>query len=177
MRIFILCMFFSSSLFAQQFMCKDGEIRFFSDAPIEDIQAINQQAMAVIDLQSGGFAFKVNIKDFVFPNSLMQEHFNESYLESDQFPHSTFTGLIENFGDVSQKNTIEVSGELVIHGISQKTKLQATIQEIGNSLHITSVFDVVLNDYDIDIPKIMMYKIAEVIEVSVDMKLQKRSNE
>ena len=72
-------MFFSSSLFAQQFMCKDGEIRFFSDAPIEDIQAINQQAMAVIDLQSGGFAFKVNIKDFVFPNSLMQEHFNESY--------------------------------------------------------------------------------------------------
>ena len=78
---------------------------------------------------------------------------------------------------MSAKNTIEVSGELVIHGISQQTKLQATIQEIGNSLHITSVFDVVLSDYDIDIPKIMMYKIAEVIEVSVDMKLQKRSNE
>lgn len=177
MRILIICLFFSSPLFAQQYLTKNGEIRFFSDAPIEDIQAVNQTAMAIIDLESGEFAFKVKIKDFIFPNSLMQEHFNESYLESDKFPYSTFSGSIDKLTDISQKNTLEVSGDLVIHGIRQKTNLQATIQDLDNSLYITSEFDVVLDDFDVDIPKIMMYKIAEVIQVSVDMKLQIRSNE
>ncbi len=177
MRTLILWLIFSSPLFAQQYLTKNGEVRFFSKALIEDIQAVNEKAMAVIDLDSGEFAFKIGISDFVFPNSLMQEHFNESYLESHKYPHSTFTGTIEKVNDMSQKNDLTVRGNLIIHGISQEVTLPATMQQKEEGLHITSSFFVALEDYDIDIPKIMMYKIAEEIEVTVDITLQKRNNE
>lgn len=177
MRNIILLLFISTSIYGQQFMSKKGEIRFFSEAPIENIQAVNNQAMGIIDLKQGEFAFKVSIADFVFPNSLMQEHFNESYLESDKYPYSTFTGKIEPLININQENIIDVVGSLTIHGIQKAVKLQSSIQQTGDDIQISSEFEVVLNDFDIDIPKIMMYKIAEVIQVTVTMNLQKIDNE
>ena len=109
----------------------------------------------------------------------MQEHFNESYLESEKYPISTFTGVIDNFSDLdlSTKQNLVVNGSLSMHGISKDAQIKATAQMINDELHISSTFYVALEDYDIDIPKIMMYKIAEVIQVVVDMKLQNRTDE
>jgi hypothetical protein len=179
MRLILICLLFSTQLIAQQYYSKKGQVSFFSEAPIENIEAVNKDVSAIIDSQSGGFAFRLKIQDFTFPNSLMQEHFNESYLESDKYPLSTFTGSIADISklDLSSRQTLTVKGSLSIHGITQETEMVAYAQIINGELHISSTFDVVLEDYDIDIPKIMMYKIAEVIKVAVDIKLQNRYNE
>jgi hypothetical protein len=179
MRLILICLLFSTQLIAQQYYSKKGQVSFFSEAPIENIEAVNKDVSAIIDSQSGGFAFRLKIQDFTFPNSLMQEHFNESYLESDKYPLSTFTGSIADISklDLSSRQTLTVKGSLSIHGITQETEMVAYAQIINGELHISSIFDVVLEDYDIDIPKIMMYKIAEVIKVAVDIKLQNRYNE
>jgi hypothetical protein len=179
MRLILICLLFSTQLIAQQYYSKKGQVSFFSEAPIENIEAVNKDLSAIVDSQSGGFAFRLKIQDFTFPNSLMQEHFNESYLESDKYPLSTFTGSIADISklDLSSRQTLTVKGSLSIHGITQETEMVAYAQIINGELHISSIFDVVLEDYDIDIPKIMMYKIAEVIKVAVDIKLQNRYNE
>ena len=179
MRLILICLLFSTQLIAQQYYSKKGQVSFFSEAPIENIEAVNKDVSAIIDSQSGGFAFRLKIQDFTFTNSLMQEHFNESYLESDKYPLSTFTGSIADISklDLSSRQTLTVKGSLSIHGITQETEMVAYAQIINGELHISSIFDVVLEDYDIDIPKIMMYKIAEVIKVAVDIKLQNRYNE
>ena len=96
MRLILIFLLFSTHLLAQQFYTNKGKISFFSEAPLEDISAVNENVSAIIDSQTGGFAFRVKIVDFSFPNSLMQEHFNESYLESDKYPLSTFTCKIFN---------------------------------------------------------------------------------
>jgi hypothetical protein len=179
MRLILICLLFSTQLIAQQYYSKKGQVSFFSEAPIENIEAVNKDLSAIVDSQSGGFAFRLKIQDFTFPSSLMQEHFNESYLESDKYPLSTFTGSIADISklDLSSRQTLTVKGSLSIHGITQETEMVAYAQIINGELHISSTFDVVLEDYDIDIPKIMMYKIAEVIKVAVDIKLQNRYNE
>ena len=179
MRLILICLLFSTQLIAQQYYTNRGKVSFFSEAPIENISAINEDVSAIVDSQTGGFAFRLKIEDFTFPNSLMQEHFNESYLESEKYPLSTFTGVIDNFSDLdlSVMQNLVVNGSLSMHGISKDAQMKATAQMINDELHISSTFDVVLEDYDIDIPKIMMYKIAEVIQVVVDMKLQNRSYE
>ena len=179
MRLILICLLFSTQLIAQQYYSKKGQVSFFSEAPIENIEAVNKDVSAIIDSQSGGFAFRLKIQDFTFPNSLMQEHFNESYLESDKYPLSTFTGSIADISklDLSSRQTLTVKGSLSIHGITQEAEMVAYAQIINGELHISSTFDVVLEDYDIDIPKIMMYKIADVIKVAVDIKLQNRYNE
>ena len=179
MRLILICLLFSTQLIAQQYYSKKGQVSFFSEAPIENIEAVNKDVSAIVDSQSGGFAFRLKIQDFTFPSSLMQEHFNESYLESDKYPLSTFTGSIADISklDLSSRQTLTVKGSLSIHDITQETEMVAYAQIINGELHISSTFDVVLEDYDIDIPKIMMYKIAEVIKVAVDIKLQNRYNE
>ena len=179
MRLILICLLFSTQLIAQQYYTNNGKVSFFSEAPIENISAINEDVSAIVDSQTGGFAFRLKIDDFTFPNSLMQEHFNESYLESEKYPLSTFTGVIDNFSnlDLSTKQNLKVYGSLSMHGISKDAQMKATAQMIKDELHISSTFDVNLEDYDINIPKIMMYKIADVIQVVVDMKLQNRIDE
>ena len=179
MRLILVCFLFSTHIFAQQYIGKEGVVSFFSATPIEDIQAVNKNAAGVIDAQSGSFAFQIKIEDFVFPNSLMQEHFNESYMESEKFPNSTFTGVISDVSalDLSKEQSIDVSGNFLLHGINRQMNMTATLSLKDEKLNISSQFDIVLDDFNIDIPNIMMYKIAEVINVNIEMNLQKLSNE
>jgi polyisoprenoid-binding protein YceI len=100
-------------------------------------------------------------------------------MESEKFPNSTFTGVISDVSalDLSKEQTIDVSGNFLLHGINRPMNMTATVSLKDEKLNISSQFDIVLDDFNIDIPKIMMYKIAEVINVNIKMNLQKLSNE
>mgnify|MGYP001244827819 CR=1 FL=1 len=156
------------SLNAQQYIGSDGEITFFSEAPLENISAINKKVSAVYDNDTKDIVFQLFIKDFIFPKALMQEHFNENYLESDIYPKSTFTGkVISNNTDNSL-----VEGNLTIHGKTNKITVSGTLKDENNKFNISAKFIIKLKDYDIDIPKIIMYKLAEEIEVTVNIELK-----
>ena len=164
----IVFLFSTMQLFAQQYMANNGEISFFSNAPMEDISAQNNKVSAVYDSDTKALVFQLKIIDFVFPNSLMQEHFNENYLESDIYPKSTFSGKV-----IAQdlKNAI-VKGDLTIHGKTNKIKVEGNLNQENNTVNISSNFTVMLEDYDIKIPKLVMFKIAEMIDVKVTIELK-----
>ena len=168
-RIIIIILLISSiNLQAQKFIGKNGEISFFSEAPMEDIKAINNKVSAVYDSETKQLVFQLDVKDFIFPKSLMQEHFNENYLESDIYPKSIFSGKV-----ISQdgKNAI-VEGNLTIHGKTKKIKVEGILQQEKNTVNISAEFIVELEDYDVKIPTILIYKIAEEIEVKVNIELK-----
>jgi polyisoprenoid-binding protein YceI len=152
---------------AQIFTGKNGEINFFSETPIEDISAVNNKVSAVFDGSTNDLVFQLNITDFKFPIALMQEHFNENYLESDLYPKSNFIGRVVNIMD----EQATVSGDLTIHGITNSIDVVGSFIKSKNSVLINSQFIVKLKDYNIKIPKIVMYKIAEEIEVKVNIEL------
>ena len=165
--IFLVLLCFNAS--AQKFLSKNGIISFFSEAPMEDIFAVNEKVSAIYDIKNKDIIFQLRISDFIFPKPLMQEHFNENYLESDIFPKSTFIGKVISFnGDLTT-----VEGELTMHGKTNKIKVDGKIELAQNKVIISTVFSVKLEDYDIDIPSIVMYKIAEEIEIKVNIELYK----
>ena len=167
--ILLLLICFSAN--AQQYLAKDGTITFFSKAPVEDISAINNKVSAVYDAKTKALVFQLNITDFIFPKSLMQTHFNENYLESDIYPKSTFVGKV-----TENKNGIaNVEGKLTIHGETNFINVVGNLLVHENTVYISAVkFIVKLEDYKIKIPRIVMYNIAEQIEVKVNIKLQKQ---
>mgnify|MGYP003975198315 CR=1 FL=1 len=175
MRFILLFLLCSLQLSAQQYLSKEGYVRFFSEAPMENIEAENHQVAGVIDLRSGEFAFRLKIEDFQFENALMQEHFNENYLESDLYPLSTFTGMIEGLGDLdlSYQQEVEVTGEMLMHGVKHILTLNSTVSLKAEKLKLTADFPIRLADYQIDIPKLVFYNIAEVLDVSIQMSLSK----
>lgn len=161
----------SFSVSAQKLFTRAGEITFHSDAPMEKIEAVNNTVTSVLDTETNKLQFAALIKAFQFEKALMQEHFNENYLESTKYPKATFTGEITD-GDVSWKQQdgvyeVTVSGELTMHGISQKVEAPATLTIKNGKVSATSTFVVAVADYGIEIPKVVAEKIAKEVEIRV----------
>ena len=163
--------------FAQgKYFTRTGHISFFSEAALENIDAHNHQGTCILDSESGALALSVLIKGFEFEKALMQEHFNENYLESHKFPKSTFKGKIVNLDDVNFKDNgkydVEVQGELTIHGETNTVSSAGILEVADNTINATASFPVTVNDYKIKIPKTVIDNIAKVVEVKVALKLE-----
>jgi hypothetical protein len=163
---------------AQKYITKNGNIKFYSETPLETIEATNNQVNAALDTQTGDIVFKVLIKSFRFEKALMQEHFNENYLESDKFPNSTLKGVVTNFSDIdfAKEGTYDamIDGDLTIHGVTNKISEKGVFTVLpGDKIQGDCKFMVKPADYDIKIPKAVVNNIAETIEVTVDIELSK----
>ena len=169
-KILPLLFFFCFDCYSQQYIANDGEITFFSYAPIEDIKAVNKKVSAAFDISNNDIVFQLYISDFNFRKKLMQTHFNENYLESDIFPKANFVGKVFALED----DSAIVRGLLTIHGVSNEIEANGMFIKNNNSIKISSEFNVKLEDYNVSIPTIVMYKIAEEILVNVVIKLNSK---
>lgn len=171
-----IALLFCSSLFAQKYFTKQGEISFFSDAAMEKIEAHNKRATAIVDTETGDVQFAVLVKNFLFEKALMQEHFNENYMESDKYPKATFRGKILDQEGVDFSTpgtfTVKVNGTMEIHGVEQEVSAPATFIVAENAVDATSTFVIACADYGIKIPGVVADNIAKEIEIKVDVSLQ-----
>lgn len=167
--IFVIMDFYAS---AQKVYTKNGGVSFFSKAPLENISAENNQVMSVLNQQTGDLQFSVIIKSFKFKKALMEEHFNENYLESNKYPKASFKGVIADINKVDFLKDgvypVTVSGELNMHGISNKVSASGTIAIKNGTANGSSKFNIKLADYNIAIPKLVKDNISETIEISVN---------
>ncbi len=175
--ILIIGLFLFHSLgFAQQYASTKSKVTFFSEALIEDITATNDKSRSVIDTSTGKIAFSIPIKDFKFRKSLMQEHFNDKYLESDKFPRSTFSANLIDFENGKNYEGIIAEGDFEIHGVKKKVQIPGSIEYKGGKMIIHSVFTILIADYDIKIPRLMFQNIAEEIEITIDFEYDTNEN-
>lgn len=160
---------------AQKYITKNGHIFFHSEAPLETIEAHNKQVNAALDASTGDFVFKVLMNAFIFEKALMQEHFNENYVESEKFPNGTFKGKIVNLSEIDfskpGKYPATVAGELTIHGVLNKVEETGTLEISKDLVQASSKFMLKIADYNISIPGAVAGKIAQEVEINVDLKL------
>ena len=165
--------FLSSGYSQEKYLAKNGHIWFYGQTPLEEIEAHNYEAASVITPSTGDIVFQLLIKSFKFKRALMEEHFNENYIESSKYPKSDFKGKITNLKDVdftrngTYKATVE--GNLTIHNKTNKIKQTGTIEVKDGKIFVKTKFSVVPQDYDIEIPNAVRDKIAKSMDVNVDM--------
>lgn len=153
-----------------RYLTRTGHIKFYSHAPLEDIEANNNKVLSIVDLSKGQVAVDLLIKAFEFEKKLMQEHFNENYMESDKYPKSTFKGDfnvpdgLKSMDDGTYE--VDVDGELTIHGVKQPLRTKATLKVANGNLTGALSFNVRVKDYKIKIPKVVVRNIAEEVEVT-----------
>lgn len=171
--LFILVMLFAfkQCATAQKYFTKNGSISIFSKAPLEDISADNNQVMSVLNTTNGELQFSVLVKSFHFKKALMEEHFNSDYLESDQFPKSSFKGAINDIARVSFANdgtyNVTVSGDLTMHGITKKISAPGKVIIKEGKITGNASFKILLADYNISIPKLAKDNISPTIAITV----------
>lgn len=156
-----------------KYMTQKGVVSFFSSSIIEDIEAHTEQAGAVIDLQTRQLALAIPIRSFQFKRTLMQEHFNENYMDSDKYPKSTFKGHINDLDlDAFLKGgpqRVTVEGDLTIHGVTKHVTVPGALELNKGSLLVNAYFSVAPADYGIEIPLLVRENIAKVVGIKVVM--------
>jgi polyisoprenoid-binding protein YceI len=170
--VLIALSFLFTSLSAQKLVSKNSHIWFYSHTPVEDIEAHNRQAVSILDPSTGELVFNLLVKSFEFKIALMQEHFNENYMESDKYPKAAFKGKITNNASVDYKKDgtylAEVSGDLTIRNVTKPVTSKGTITVKGGTVTAMAEFYVKPADYDITIPAVVENKIAKEVKVTVD---------
>jgi polyisoprenoid-binding protein YceI len=173
----LLLFLFSAIAFSGQaqekYICKNGQISFYGQTPMETIDAVNQQASGVIDTKTGDVVVSAMVKSFSFKIALMEEHFNENYIESSKFPKATFKGKITNLNAIQFSKPgnykAQIEGDLTIKGKVQKMKTEANIEVKAGKLTVKSKFKITPEDHGIEIPSVVRDKIAKQMDVSLDM--------
>lgn len=153
---------------------KSGIVKFFSNSPLEKIEAVNSQTTCKLSDKSGQLGFLMLIKGFKFDNSLMQDHFNENYMESSKFPKADFKGVVTNIASVNFTKDgnypVTVDGSLTIHGVTKKITEKGFVEIKGGKVSLKSTFGVKIKEYGIT-GKYIGEKIANEVEVTVACKL------
>ncbi|WP_239985795.1 MULTISPECIES: YceI family protein [Arenibacter] len=154
-----------------KFLTKDGYVSFFSHSVVEDIKADNNQVLSIVDSDTGEIAIQLLMRSFMFKKALMQEHFNENYVESYKYPKATFTGKIMKFNELDElKGETEIVGTLNVHGRDKEISTKVNVEIIKDEIILKGDFSVEVADFDIKIPAIVENNIAKTIKVNFELR-------
>lgn len=153
-----------------KFLTKEGYVSFFSHSLVEDIKADNNQVLSVIDTVTGKIAIQMLMRSFMFKKALMQEHFNENYVESYKYPKATFSGEISNFSGLNVENDeTEIIGILTLHGEEKEIRTKVNVKIHEDGILLKGDFNVDVADFKIKIPSIVANNIAKTIKVTFEL--------
>ena len=149
---------------------KSGVIKFFSSTPLEKIEGVNSQVTSMLNDKNGQFVFLLLQKGFKFDNSLMEDHYNENYMESTKFPKADFKGTVTNIATVNFAKdgvyTVTVDANLTIHGVTKKIIQTGTIEVKAGKVTAKSIFKIKIQEFGIK-GKYIGDKIANEVETTV----------
>ncbi len=170
----------TTALFAQKYMTRTARVTFNATAEgsPEKIEAINNEAANIFDGKTGDVVFQMPIKSFKFERALMQEHFNENYMESDKYPKAEFKGAFADLSgiDLNKDGTYDtkVAGLLTIHGVTNEVKLPSSVQVKGGNVILKAKFVVKLADYKVAVPGVVADKVAKEAKITIESSLTKK---
>lgn len=177
--LFAISVLSLNSIFAQKtyYSTKSGSAFFDAGTGLEDITATNKLTTVIMDPSTGKMNFLMNIKGFEFKSQLMQDHFNENYMESDKYPTSSFKGTISNISKVNFSKDgnypVTVTGTLEIHGVKNEVTANGTIKIKGETVEASSDFNIQLEDYKIPVPSVVGEKLSKTVKIKINASLSK----
>jgi polyisoprenoid-binding protein YceI len=174
--LFLVLVVLSSPASAQRFFTKGGTIYFNASGPSEVIEATNKTATCVMDVQSGAIQFAVMMKGFLFEKALMEEHFNENYVESSKFPKAEFKGEFTNKAAINfgKDGTYpaHVKGKLTLHGVTKEIETDGSVTIKDGKPQISAEFKLILIDYGVEIPSLVSDKVSKEAKIKVNCSLE-----
>lgn len=163
-----------TAMSAQIYMAKNCEISLFSASPLENIEATNKAAKPILNTATNDIQVKIAMTAFSFHSPLMQEHFNENYVESEKYPNCIFKGKINESIDWKKdgEHKVTVTGTISLHGVDKEQKLEGTVKIKGQEITINSAFKIHIADYKIEVPSLYVKNIAEDVDIKLNSVLE-----
>jgi hypothetical protein len=170
--ISMVCLVFSTIAFSQKMITRSGEIKFDAtvSGALDSVIGTSNTVSSIFDKTTGDFVVQGLVKSFKFKSPLMEEHFNENYMESDKLPKTSFKGKVVGYD--GKTGTYDVEGDLTIHGVTNKVKTKVTISNNGGKLALAASFVVKLSDYKLDVPTMAKKTLSETAKILIKLELE-----
>jgi acetamidase/formamidase len=182
LSLLLLATLIITTSFGQKFYTKNGNLKFDATSATspEQVDAINRQVICVLDTKTGAIQFSVLMKGFQFEKALMEEHFNENYVESSKYPKAEFKGTITNNTTINYLKDgaypVTVKGKLLMHGESRDVETTGKITVTAGKISATANFNVALADYKIAIPGLVADKVSPTARITMSCPLEGLNN-
>jgi hypothetical protein len=172
--IIVVALLIGGVTYSQKMITRAGEIKFDATVPgaLDEVIGNNTTVSSLFDKTSGELVVQGMVKSFKFKSPLMEEHFNENYMESDKLPKTSFKGKV--IGYEGKAGSYDVEGELTIHGVANKVKTKMSVANEGGKVLISGSFTVKLADYKIDVPALAKKTLAETAKISIKLPLENK---
>jgi polyisoprenoid-binding protein YceI len=172
--IIAVVLLMSGMVFSQKMLTRSGEIKFDATVPgaTDLVYATNSTVSSIFDKSTGDLVVQAMVKSFKFKMPLMEEHFNENYMESDKLPKANFKGKVLNYD--SKSGSYDVEGDLTIHGVTNKVKTKMSFANEGSKLTISGAFTVKLSDYKLAVPALAKKTLSETAKITLKLPLENK---
>lgn len=172
--ILIMALLIGGVMFSQKMITRAGEIKFDATVPgaMDEVIGTNKTVSSLFDKTTGELVVQAMVKSFKFKSPLMEEHFNENYMDSDKLPKATFKGKVLNYD--AKTGTYDVEGDLTIHGVTNKVKTKMVISNDGQKLVLSATFTIKLSDYKLDVPALAKKTLAETAKITLKLPMENK---
>jgi hypothetical protein len=157
---------------APEFIERQGKITFFSYTPVENIQATSNQALSIFNADSKQVVLEILMRTFTFKKSLMYEHFNESYIESDLYPKALLNATVVDFDPGLESQTRIIKGNFTLRDITKPIEFKTKITKANGGYQFEGELEVKIDDHEIKVPKVLSANIAKTIQVSFNFQFE-----
>jgi hypothetical protein len=172
--ILVIALLIGGATFSQKMLTREGEIKFDATVPgaLDEVIGNNKTVSSIFDKSTGKLVVQGMVKSFKFKSPLMEEHFNENYMESDKFPKTSFDGKV--IGYDGKAGSYDAEGDLTIHGVTNKVKTKVTVANDGGKVTIAGNFVIKLSDYKIEVPALAKKTLAETSKINIKLTLENK---
>ncbi|WP_111670982.1 YceI family protein [Algoriphagus litoralis] len=175
--LILIVFFFHTEAFSQEYLTKDGEVVFLSKAPLNEFEGRSNSLNGLVNLESNLLDFFVDLNTLKTGIGLRDRHMRENYLETDQFPFAEFTGKMSPMPTLvlGSKTAVNAQGKFKIHGVEREIEVTGFLTLLQNGkVELHASFEVLLSDYEIPLPKLVFYELAEAQTVTIQAILSQK---
>lgn len=180
--IYILLIFIQVQFSATSDLRKDlvyitdsGYAEFTSSVPLHTFTGQSNHLTGMIDTDENLIDFYLDLNTL---KTGIDRRDRDMYrtLNVDEFPFAEFTGSLQNTfnPESSEKQEVIASGEFTIHGVTREVNINGVIQITEDGLLLEAEWTLNLNDYEIEPPGILFYRVNEEQQVRIEALLHPR---
>lgn len=171
--LLVLMLTAAASVSGQAFKDDGGRVEFVSNVPLHSFTGVSDQLVGRIDLDGNTVDFYVDLNTLDTGNGKRDKDMRKT-LDTSKYPFAEFFGAFATQPDPQKAGPqdVEVRGRFTIHGVSKTISVPGKVTFGPQGMRVQAAWILRLDDYNIEPPSLLIIKVDEEQEISLDILLK-----
>jgi polyisoprenoid-binding protein YceI len=158
---------------AQTYFSETGTANFTSSVPLHTFTGTSEHLTGMIKLDENTVDFFLDLETLDTGNAKRDKDMLIT-LETDEYQFAEFFGKLDSEFDPesTEIQPVTVIGDFTIHGQTNEVEIEGTLQMTDEGLLVKASWVLLLDDYDIEPPRLLIIKVDEEQKIEIEALLK-----